>query len=61
MRDNEKIILSELGSLRIQRAPAAYYTYIQDRFSNVNIDVEALVIDLAVIINLLERGMKREE
>ena len=53
--------LSDSGQQLFQHASAAHDTYTWDRFSGLDIDVEALVNDLVVIIHSLERDSKREE
>jgi DNA-binding MarR family transcriptional regulator len=53
--------LSYSGKQLFQRASSAHNTYTQDRFSDLDIDVDALGKDLEVIIHSQERELKRVE
>jgi DNA-binding MarR family transcriptional regulator len=55
------LYLSELGTQLLQRASAAHESFTQDRFSDLDVDVEALVNDLAVIVRSLERELNQEK
>jgi DNA-binding MarR family transcriptional regulator len=55
------LYLSESGKKLFQSASAAHDRYAQDRFSDLDIDIEALVNHLEAVIHSLEREAKREE
>lgn len=54
------LYLSETGKKLFQSASAAHDRYARERFSDLDIDVEALVDDLEVVVRSLEREVKRE-
>jgi DNA-binding MarR family transcriptional regulator len=55
------LYLSESGKQLLQRASAARDIYTLDRFSDIDVDVEALAGDLVVIIDSLEGESKLEK
>jgi len=55
-----RLYLSEAGKKLFQTASAAHDRYAHERFSDLDIDVEALVEDLEEIVRSLEREVKRE-
>jgi DNA-binding MarR family transcriptional regulator len=57
-RRTYSLYLSESGKKLFQSASAAHDRYAEDRFSDLDIDVEALVDDLEVLAHSLEREVK---
>jgi DNA-binding MarR family transcriptional regulator len=53
--------LTESGQKLYRSASAAHDRYAQKRFSGIDIDVEALVVDLEMLADLLGREAKRAE
>jgi DNA-binding MarR family transcriptional regulator len=55
------LYLSELGQELFLRASAAHNQYIQDRFSDIDMDVEVLINHLEALLRSLERECEREK
>jgi DNA-binding MarR family transcriptional regulator len=60
-RRTYSLYLSESGKKLLRSASAAHDRYAEDRFSGLNIDVEALVDDLEILAHSLGREAKRVE
>lgn len=53
------LYLSQVGEQLLERASAAHRSCTQDRLSDLDVDVEALVSDLAVIVRSLEGDLNQ--